>query len=167
MREHSWRTHLFALLVTAVFFAGCDYARMNDDEGVRLYEQQLPDMPPKIIPVGEGDAAIRFTDPVKLKNPLKATGSVIERGKELYEYFCSQCHGHRGDGNGIVGQHFDPLPSDLRKASIQSHPDSEIFYIISYGKGSQPPLAYTIAQEDRWKIIHYMRTLKNSRGGSN
>jgi mono/diheme cytochrome c family protein len=153
---------LIVMLSAFISATGCDYARMNDDAGIRLYEQQLPDMPTQTIPVSGGEVPIRAIDPSELKNPLRPSKSVMERGKELYGYFCAQCHGPRGDGNGIVGQHFDPRPTDLRRASLQVQPDGIIFQTISYGKGSQPPLAYTIAREDRWRIIHYMRTLNSS-----
>lgn len=155
------------MLAAIVCATGCDYSRMNNDAGIRLYEQQLPDMPTQAIPVSGGEAPIRAIDPVELKNPLRPSKSVTERGKELYGYFCVQCHGPEGDGSGIVGQHFDPRPTDLRRASVQNQPDGMIFHTISYGKGGQPPLAYTIAQEDRWRIIHYMRTLNSSSSRAN
>ena len=155
------------VLAAILCAAGCDYSRMNNDAGIRLYEQQLPDMPAHTIPVTGGEAPLRAVDPAELKNPIKLSESVIQRGKELYGYFCVQCHGPEGDGNGTVGQHFDPRPTDLRRAMVQDQPDGVIFQAISYGKGAQPPLAYTIAQEDRWRIIHYMRTLNSASSRAN
>jgi mono/diheme cytochrome c family protein len=166
MNYMRWK-RLLALTAITLFPIGCDYARMNNDAGVRLYEQQLPDMPSPLIPTGGGEEAIKAAGPDEIKNPLPFSGPVIQQGKVLYGYFCAQCHGPEGDGNGIVGQHFDPRPTDLRFSSVQQQSDGQLFFIISYGKRRQPPLAYTIALEDRWRIIYYVRTLERSRGGAN
>ncbi|MEX2350732.1 MAG: cytochrome c, partial [Flavobacteriaceae bacterium] len=40
----------------------------------------------------------------ELKNPLPVTEENLVKGKELYGYFCSVCHGDKGDGQGILAQ---------------------------------------------------------------
>jgi len=47
-----------ALIVGLVFLLsaiwGCDYARMNDQESVRTYKKEIPEMPPETIPITGG-----------------------------------------------------------------------------------------------------------------
>ena len=81
--------------------------------------------------------------------------------KQGYLTYCAQCHGNHHDGKGTVGQSFAPLPGDLRSKKVQTMPEGVMFQEISYGipKGRQPALATTIAVEDRWKIIAYIKSL--------
>ena len=77
----------------------------------------------------------------------------LEAGKTGYLTYCAQCHGKYHDGNGTVGQSFEPLPTDLRSDKVQSQADGELFKTISYGlesSGRQPALATTIAIPERW-----------------
>ncbi len=143
---------------------GCDYARMKDQESVRTYEAETPEMEVQSIPVGGGVAQLRNVDPEKMKNPLPATNEVIARGKASYEYFCVMCHGPEGDGRGTVGQSFAPLPADLRSAYVRGQSDGLLFYRISLGFKRHPPLYETVSSDDRWAVIHYLRSLKEKKG---
>ncbi len=47
-------------------------------------------------------------------SPARASLSRTEKvGKGLYEFYCSNCHGDRGDGDGIHGYGLDPPPPAL------------------------------------------------------
>ncbi len=154
------------LLCSVLMFSilcGCDYARMKDDEARQTYETQFPEMPTKAIPVSGGLQVLRETDPETLKNPLPFNEATVERGRVAYFRYCAQCHGKKADGNGTVGQSFAPLPSNLASAEVQEHSDGLLFVRLSLGFKRQPPLAATVAEEDRWAVIHYIRSLA---GGS-
>ena len=61
-----------------------------------------------------------------------------------------------------MGQSFNPLPTDLRIARIQSAADGYLFKHISYaigGSGRQPALATTVAVYERWPLIAYIKSL--------
>lgn len=38
--------------------------------------------------------------------------------------------------------------------------DGQLFHIITYGQGNMPPYAVQVTQDDRWKIIAYIRSLQ-------
>jgi mono/diheme cytochrome c family protein len=97
-----------------------------------------------------------MVSPVSSNDPVS-----IAAGKNLYLTYCAQCHGKYHDGNGTVGQSFEPLPGDLRSPKVQAMPDGQIFKEVSYGipGGRQPPLATTIAIPERWQIIAYVKSL--------
>jgi cytochrome c len=152
------------LLLPFQLLPGCDYARMKDQESVRTYEAEPPEMPVQSIPVSGGVAQLRNADPQKMKNPLPATDEVIARGKTNYGYFCVMCHGPKGDGRGTVGQSFFPLPTDLRSAYVRNQSDGLLFYRISLGFKRHPPLYRTVSSEDRWAILHYLRSLREEKG---
>ena len=151
-----------ALLLSAV--CGCDYARMNDQESVRTYKKEIPDMPPETIPITGGLQILGSANPKDLKNPLPYTQETVDQGKEAYFYFCVQCHGPRADGNGTVGQSFAPLPANLGDAGVQRQSDGELFSKISLGFGRHPPLASTVSEPDRWAVVNYIRSMKRKSG---
>lgn len=168
LRKIWGRNHSGIMVVTLFFLLcalwGCDYARMNDQESVRTYKKEIPDMPPETIPITGGLQILGSANPKDLKNPLPYTQESVDQGREAYFYFCVQCHGPRADGNGTVGQSFAPLPANLRDAGVQRQSDGELFFKISLGFGRHPPLASTVSEPDRWAVVNYIRSMKRKRG---
>jgi mono/diheme cytochrome c family protein len=132
---------------------------MREQESIRTYEAQPPEMPEKTIPVTGGVEELRIADPKRISNPLAPSPEVIERGRKNYDYFCVVCHGEKGDGNGTVGQSFAPLPTDLRSTYVQNQKDGSLFYRIIFGFKRHPPLYATIDYEGGWAVVHYIRSL--------
>jgi mono/diheme cytochrome c family protein len=99
----------------------------------------------------------------ELVNPVEATPENISNGKEQYQIFCAICHGDLGDGKGYLytSKRFTAMPRVLNDDYVLSKPDGEIYHVISLGtvSGLMGPHAAQIRPENRWKIIHYMRTL--------
>jgi mono/diheme cytochrome c family protein len=151
---------LTALLFLSGILSACEYGRMRDQESVRTYEKAEPDMDTRAIPVSGGFNALVAADPVSLKNPVPVNANSVEKGRQAYGYFCTQCHGPKGDGNATVGQSFSPLPSDLRSPEIQAQEDGRLFQKILLGAGRHPRLYNTVSEEDTWAVVNYIRSLK-------
>jgi len=149
----------FLLILLFLFFCGCDYGRMYDQESVRTYETAIPDMPKGTLPVQGETGALKRVEIGPLRNPLPRKADALEQGGEAFKYFCIQCHGPLADGHGTVGQSFAPLPTNLKKKSVQSQSDGELFTKISLGYRRHPPLASTVSEEDRWALVHFIRSL--------
>jgi mono/diheme cytochrome c family protein len=149
---------LLLLMILPLSICSCDYGRMKDDEAIHTYESSMPTMPQNTVPTTGGIEAIKEAAPQNLKNPLARNPEVLERGKERYGFYCIQCHGPKADGDGTVGQSFAPLPTQLLRRYVQKQSDGELYVKISLGFRRHPPLAATVAEEDRWAIIHYLRT---------
>ena len=140
------------------------YGRMRETPAVRPHEDPLLKMEAGIVPVSGGEAIYRATAAANLISPLNISQpSVITRGKAVYLTFCAQCHGYSYDGQGTVGQSFQPLPADLRSSQVQSKLDGELFKSVSYGipGGRQPALHTTSTIEDRWHVIAFVKSLGN------
>lgn len=137
----------------------CDYGRMKEDEAVHTYRAYMPEMPSKTIPIDGGIQILREADPDELINPIAYSQESVQRGKEAYGYYCIQCHGPFADGLGTVGQSFAPLPANLKAPNVQNQSDGSLFYRISLGFNRHPPLWYTVAEDNRWAIINYVRSL--------
>lgn len=150
---------LIGALFLLQFLAGCDYARMKDDEAIQTYHASMPTMPAAAVPFADSHQRSMGADPKGLKNPLSYTAETVQLGMEKYGYYCVHCHGPTGKGNGTVGQSFAPLPTDLQGPHVQRQTDGEIFYRTSVGYKRHPPMAYTVAERDRWAIVIYIRSL--------
>jgi mono/diheme cytochrome c family protein len=138
------------------------YGRMRETPAVKPHEEPLILMEAGIVPVSGGEAVLRATPGPALKPPLALEdANVIARGKAVYFTFCAQCHGLNFDGNGTVGQSFQPLPTDLRSSAVQTKPAGGLFKSVSYGipGGRQPPLETTITIPDRWSIVAFAQSL--------
>lgn len=102
--------------------------------------------------------------------PIFPTPEGIERGRTLYVKHCATCHGDRGRGDGplarLHAQRTSRPPYDLTDPVVQSVlVDGEIFWKISSGyrvgdKVIMPAFAAKVpSQEDRWRIVQFVRTL--------
>ena len=116
-------------------------------------------------------------NPLSLDHAFMVRGrpmSVIDRGRERFDIYCSVCHGYSGQGgngntgHGLVGRrwpvvipsfHFDPK-GDATRNRVPTLADGEVFEVISYGKGTMPAYGARISVEDRWAIVHYIRALQ-------
>ena len=68
--------------------------------------------------------------------PVREPAGDPQRGKAVYERFCTQCHGPRGNGGGEVAAYANPRPRDFRQG---------LFKFRSTPFGSLP----TVADLDR------------------
>ncbi len=98
----------------------------------------------------------------ELKNPLRSTSSVLERGQVMYNSYCIVCHGSQGEGDGTVVPKY-PRPPSLQSDKVRGYTDGRIFHVISAGQNLMPSYATQVAPEDRWAIIHYLRALHRAK----
>jgi mono/diheme cytochrome c family protein len=136
--------------------------RMWQTPGIKPYENPIPVMAAGSMPVNGGEALYRAVAAEKITPPISlADTRAITSGKTVYQYYCIHCHGKNFDGYGTVGQSFAPPPGDLRSAKVQSMPAGVLFKEISYGipNGRQPALDTTVAVDDRWHAIAYVKSL--------
>ena len=77
----------------------------------------------------------------------------------LYERYCMMCHGDQGKGKGhlVTSGKYNVPPRDLTSEKIRNRKDGELFHVITVGYGVMGAHGSIVQQEDRWKIIHYIR----------
>lgn len=136
--------------------------RMWQTPAIKPHENPIPVMAAGSVPVNGGEALYRAAAAGELTPPFSlADTTAIASGQTAYQYYCIHCHGKNFDGYGTVGQSFAPPPGDLRSTKVQSMPVGVLFKEISYGipGGRQPALATTVAVDDRWNAIAYVKSL--------
>lgn len=96
-----------------------------------------------------------------MKNPVAASPEVVRAGRELYTKNCQRCHGDAGLGDGPATKFIRPAPKEIASAETQDRmTDGEIFYKITEGKKPMPPMKTTLSDQERWQIVHFVRTLR-------
>jgi len=100
-------------------------------------------------------------------NPLPVAATLLQRGRERFDIYCTPCHGALGDGNGMTKKlGLMPAVANLQDKRIVEMTDGEIFNTITHGKNLMGAYGPMVAVEDRWAIIAYLRALQLSELGS-
>ena len=135
------------------------YGRMRETPVVKPHENPIPAMDEDAVPIHGGEAPLKIGGGEELSSPLKYNApETLSAGKKAYFNYCVPCHGKNLDGLGTVGQSFHPLPGDLKSPQVLDQVDGYLFRSISFGKGRMPALATTMTVEDRWAVVHYIRS---------
>jgi mono/diheme cytochrome c family protein len=153
---------LAAYAVITLYDETLQVGRIWETPAVKPHEQPIPVMANVSVPFTGGELLYRTADPDTLQPGFSLTApKAIAQGRQGYQYYCAQCHGQRFDGYGTVGQSFAPKPEDLRSPRVQNLPVGRLFHEISYGipNGRQPALATTIAVDERWQIVAFVKSL--------
>jgi mono/diheme cytochrome c family protein len=100
-----------------------------------------------------------------VRNPYPSNSGGISAGEALYQSNCAACHGERGQGDGPAASTLSPRPANLRW--IMGKPiagDGYLMWTISEGGAAfgsaMPAFKGSLSEEERWHIIHYLRTLR-------
>lgn len=88
------------------------------------------------------------------------------RGAVLYEVYCTQCHGLRGNGKGINAAHMSVMPRDhTDMGEMSARTDDELFRVIKHGGKSinksvyMPMWGGNLSDEDIRALVNHLRKL--------
>lgn len=99
-----------------------------------------------------------------VENPVALTDEALAAGAKAYGARCASCHGDTGKGDGKATRFIKPAPADFSTLEARDRmTDGEIFYKITEGKKPMPGMARTLSDEERWQVVHYVRTLQPPR----
>ncbi|MFT4979911.1 MAG: mono/diheme cytochrome c family protein, partial [Myxococcota bacterium] len=100
------------------------------------------------------------------KNPLapggRASDEVLVTGEQMYNAYCTACHGKAGAGGAPVAERGYPAaPPNLSGEgnSSQIRSDGYIFLTIRNGGAIMPSYSYGMSDEEIWSVVAYIRTL--------
>ncbi len=98
-------------------------------------------------------------DAKKMKNPVAKSDKVVATAKQIFQTNCVACHGADGTGNGPAAASLPVKPANWTAAATQANTDGELFWKITNGRGPMPPWKH-LSENDRWALVHYLRTFK-------
>jgi len=102
-------------------------------------------------------------------NPFPITQKGLEKGKELYDVFCGICHGEKADGNGYLvredGGVYPAQPANLINEEFTAASNGRFYHSIMHGINVMGAYKDKLSYEERWQVIHYIRSLQAKEGG--
>jgi cytochrome c553 len=96
-------------------------------------------------------------------NPFPITKSGLEKGKELWIIYCGICHGEKCEGNGYLVREdetakYPAQPANLVLDTFVNGNNGRLYHAIMYGKNVMGNYADKLSYEERWQVIHYIRS---------
>ncbi len=166
------------LLAGALAFVGCAQ-QMGHQPHVRPLEPSavFPDRQSARPPVS-GTVVSGYTrtnhrlepspsfDPNTDSLPFALNLDVLQRGRERFGIYCSECHGLTGEGNGIVVQRGFSRPPSYYDPRLRQAPLGHFYDVMTNGYGAMASYAAQVEPQDRWAIAAYIRTLQASRNAT-
>lgn len=101
------------------------------------------------------------------ENPVAATERSLETGKELYAVNCEICHGKKADGNGWIYENgaYPAAPANLISDDFINSSEGRYYHSIMHGKGVMGSYADKLSYQERWDVIHYIRSIQAKEKG--
>ena len=98
-----------------------------------------------------------------LTNPFKGDASATADGKKIFEQMCVLCHGLLGKGNGEAGLSLERKPANFLALKIINETDGNIFWKITHGKAPMATYEELLTEDQRWKLVNYIRHLESNK----
>jgi mono/diheme cytochrome c family protein len=99
-----------------------------------------------------------------IKNPYPITKVGLSQGKDLYNINCGICHGEQGDGAGYLvrddGGKYPVQPANFMLDEFVNASNGRYYHSIIYGKNLMGGYGDKLSYEERWNVIHYIRSLQ-------
>jgi hypothetical protein len=98
--------------------------------------------------------------------PFPVTLTVLKKGEERFNIYCTPCHSRVGNGLGeIVQRGFKPA-GNLNDQVRRAQPLSHYFYVMTHGYGAMPDYSAQLSPEERWAVAAYIRALQLSQNAT-
>ena len=156
MRGVSISIKLIIVCICALSCASCG-PRMRIQPSIQPFERSMPDMPKGVVPTNGRLQTFTVQQSKLTANPLPETSVNMQNGRIYYGYYCLMCHGSKGDGNGPVGESYNPKPADLSTPAVKNLSDGELYQRMLIGIGHDPVISQTVQPNQRWPIVMYVR----------
>jgi mono/diheme cytochrome c family protein len=99
-------------------------------------------------------------DAKKVKNPIPSTPENLAAGEQLFSDNCVLCHGDKGMGDGPGAKTIKVKPANFTDPKVQaSETDGALFWKMGNGRGPMPAWKDILTDEERWKLVNYIRKL--------
>lgn len=106
-----------------------------------------------------------------ISNPVPITEAGLVSGEMLYNINCGICHGEKIDGNGWLVDEKNPnqvYPAAPANFLLDEHinaSNGRYYHAIMHGKNVMGGYSDKLSYEERWNVIHYIRSLQAKEKG--
>ncbi len=165
-KRHSHRTARLTatgiVIVMGGAVAGAQLSFMrNMHTGPVVLPQVESRIPPEDTIAIDGEQHRDRFELQNLPNPVPNTPEALAEGEWLYGVYCAVCHGTTGQGDGQIAEHYPRMPH-LTAPNVHNYTDGWIYGIIRDGGRSMPKFAASMSGDERWTLVHFLRTLTSA-----
>jgi cytochrome c oxidase cbb3-type subunit 3 len=103
---------------------------------------------------------------VPLQAPRPEPVRVTENTRKVYQWYCAQCHGNEGKGDGINAKFLTVPPRNHTKAEyLETRSDEQLYEAIKFGGLSvgrapcMPAWEHTLDEDTIQSMVRYIREL--------
>lgn len=105
-------------------------------------------------------------EPLKLGDGRTVPAETLERGRDVYMYYCVSCHGERGDGQGPSAMGMRPPPRSFRQglfkfagvAAGELPTDEALKRTVRRGLHGTPMLPWDVPETDVEAVVQFVKT---------
>ncbi len=98
--------------------------------------------------------------------PFPVTMTVLERGQERYNIYCTPCHSRVGNGAGMIVDRGYAQAGNFHTPRLQAAPLGHFYNVIANGYGAMPDYSAQVTVADRWAIVAYIKALQLSQNAT-
>jgi hypothetical protein len=177
------KASLLALATSALFVAGCrqdmhDQPKFIPQRGTEFFADHRSARPQVENTVARGglhEDSYFYTGTVQGANgyreekdmlPFPATMTVLAKGEERFNIYCTPCHSRVGNGLGAIVQRGYKPAGNLNDQLRRAQPLSHYFYVMTHGYGAMPDYSAQLTPEERWSVAAYIRALQLSQNAT-
>jgi len=104
---------------------------------------------------------LALASPIGIAQTAAADDAVLERGRQIFEQRCVECHGAEGRGDGIKAPFLSPRPGNLVSAAVSAKSDRDLLKVIANGRTrtAMPAWKDQLSEEDQLAVLRYIRSL--------
>jgi len=104
----------------------------------------------------------RLRAEAELSNPFPITETGLAEGRQLYNINCAICHGAKGEANGYIVESgvYPAVPTSYLDDAFINAGDGRYYHAIMHGKNMMGHYKDKLSYEERWQVIHYIRSLQ-------
>ena len=182
-RGQIWGTRILVLAMSTLGLAGCrqdmqDQPKFVPQRGTVFFAAHRSSRPQVANTVARGglhEDSYFYTGIVEGSNgyreeknelPFPATMTVLKKGQERFNIYCTPCHSRVGNGVGaIVLRGYKPA-GNLNDQVRRAQPLSHYFYVMTHGYGAMPDYSAQLTPEERWSVAAYIRAIQLSQGAT-
>ena len=176
--DYADRGLLMVAMLTATLFAGCRQD-MHDAPRYEAYEASATfadNRASRVAPAGtvargwlRDDEALytgKIDGATVDQFPFAIDATMLARGQQRFNIYCTPCHGKLGDGQGMVVQRGLRQAASYHQDRLRQEKLGYFYDVITNGFGAMQGYADQIPVRDRWLIVAYVRTLQLSQHAS-
>ena len=138
----------YGILLLAIMLIGC-----GEEQNSTLSKSKLP--------LHEEPKSLQSKQEIVPK-PIIVTANT----RETYQWYCAQCHGIEGKGDGINAKFLTVPPRNHTKAAyLETRTDKQLFKAIKFGGLSvgrapcMPAWGHTLKEKTMYQLVRYIREL--------